>query len=64
MLKDGRIAEQGKHDELMARNGLYRDTYLGQLASQGRRRCAEGEQLSMLPGAGQQQGAQQLRSAN
>ncbi len=35
MLKDGRIAEQGKHDELMARNGLYRDTYLGQLAIQG-----------------------------
>ena len=23
MLKDGRVAEQGKHDELMARNGLY-----------------------------------------
>jgi len=34
MLKDGRIVEQGKHDELMAHNGLYRDTYLGQLASQ------------------------------
>jgi ATP-binding cassette subfamily B protein len=35
MLKDGRVVEQGKHDELMARNGLYRDTYLGQLAGQG-----------------------------
>ena len=34
VLKDGRIAERGKHDELMLKNGLYRDTYLGQLASQ------------------------------
>jgi ATP-binding cassette subfamily B protein len=34
MLKDGRVVEQGKHDELMASNGLYRETYLGQLASQ------------------------------
>ncbi len=31
MLKDGRIVEQGKHDELMALNGLYRQTYLTQL---------------------------------
>ncbi len=34
MLKDGKIVEQGKHAELMLKNGLYRDTYLGQLASQ------------------------------
>jgi ATP-binding cassette subfamily B protein len=34
VLKDGRVAERGKHDELMAKNGLYRDTYLGQLSSQ------------------------------
>ena len=34
MLKDGRVVEQGKHDELMLKNGLYRDTYLGQLAVQ------------------------------
>ena len=33
MLKEGRIVEQGKHDELMAMNGLYRETYMGQLAS-------------------------------
>ena len=33
MLKDGQIAEQGTHDELMAKNGLYRETYLGQLAA-------------------------------
>jgi ABC-type multidrug transport system fused ATPase/permease subunit len=34
VLKDGRVVERGKHDELMTKNGLYRDTYLGQLASQ------------------------------
>lgn len=34
VLKDGRLVEQGKHDELMAANGLYRETYLGQLANQ------------------------------
>ena len=33
MLKDGRVAEQGTHDELMARNGLYRQTYLSQMAA-------------------------------
>jgi ABC-type multidrug transport system fused ATPase/permease subunit len=33
MLKDGQIEEMGKHDELMAKNGLYRSTYLSQLAS-------------------------------
>jgi ABC-type multidrug transport system fused ATPase/permease subunit len=33
MLKDGQIAERGRHNELMAQNGLYRETYLGQLAS-------------------------------
>lgn len=32
MLKDGCIVEQGKHDELMARNGLYQQIYLSQLA--------------------------------
>jgi ATP-binding cassette subfamily B protein len=31
MLKDGQIVEQGKHDELMAANGLYRSTYMAQL---------------------------------
>jgi ABC-type multidrug transport system fused ATPase/permease subunit len=31
MLKDGEVAEQGKHDELMAANGLYRSTYTAQL---------------------------------
>lgn len=33
MLKDGQIEEMGTHDELMAKNGLYRQTYLSQLAS-------------------------------
>ncbi|MBI4188608.1 MAG: ABC transporter ATP-binding protein, partial [Chloroflexi bacterium] len=32
MLKDGQIEETGTHDELMAKNGLYRSTYLAQLA--------------------------------
>jgi ABC-type multidrug transport system fused ATPase/permease subunit len=32
MLKDGRVEEMGTHDELMAKNGLYRQTYLAQLA--------------------------------
>ncbi len=27
VLKDGRVAESGKHDELLARNGLYRQLY-------------------------------------
>jgi ABC-type multidrug transport system fused ATPase/permease subunit len=31
MLKDGQIVEQGKHDELMAANGLYHSTYTAQL---------------------------------
>jgi ATP-binding cassette subfamily B protein len=30
VLKDGRIVESGKHDELMSGNGLYRETYLAQ----------------------------------
>jgi ABC-type multidrug transport system fused ATPase/permease subunit len=33
-LKDGKIVEQGSHEELMAANGLYRDTYLAQLTGQ------------------------------
>jgi ABC-type multidrug transport system fused ATPase/permease subunit len=33
MLKDGQIAEYGTHDQLMARNGLYRETYQAQLAA-------------------------------
>ena len=33
MLQDGRVAEQGTHDELMAGNGLYRRTYLSQMAA-------------------------------
>jgi ABC-type multidrug transport system fused ATPase/permease subunit len=33
VLKDGRIVEQGKHDDLMAINGLYKETYLSQLAA-------------------------------
>jgi ATP-binding cassette subfamily B protein len=32
LLDKGRIEEMGKHDELMARNGLYRQTYDSQLA--------------------------------
>jgi ATP-binding cassette subfamily B protein len=33
MLKDGKIVEQGKHDELMAMNGLYKQTYESQLSA-------------------------------
>ncbi len=33
MLKDGQIAEMGKHDELIAKNGIYKQTYLSQLAA-------------------------------
>jgi len=33
VLKDGQIVELGKHDELMALNGLYQQTYLSQLAA-------------------------------
>jgi ABC-type multidrug transport system fused ATPase/permease subunit len=33
MLKDGQVVEKGTHDELMALNGLYRETYIGQLAA-------------------------------
>jgi ATP-binding cassette subfamily B protein len=33
MLKDGQIVEMGTHSELMAQNGLYRQTYLSQLAA-------------------------------
>jgi ABC-type multidrug transport system fused ATPase/permease subunit len=31
MLKDGRIAEQGKHSELMAKSSLYREIYMSQV---------------------------------
>ncbi len=33
VFKDGQIVEQGRHSELMANNGLYRQTYLAQLAA-------------------------------
>lgn len=33
MLKDGRLIEKGTHEQLMAMNGLYRETYLGQLSA-------------------------------
>ena len=33
MLKDGKIIEKGNHEELMANNGLYRQTYISQLAA-------------------------------
>ena len=33
VLKDGQIVERGKHDELMAETGLYRQTYEAQLAA-------------------------------
>ena len=33
VLKDGQIAERGTHDSLIAMNGLYRETYEGQLAT-------------------------------
>jgi ABC-type multidrug transport system fused ATPase/permease subunit len=33
MLKDGKIEEMGKHDALMANDGLYKSTYLSQLAA-------------------------------
>jgi ABC-type multidrug transport system fused ATPase/permease subunit len=33
VLKDGQIVERGRHKELMAKNGLYRQTYLAQLAA-------------------------------
>ncbi len=33
MLEGGQVVEQGKHDELMAKDGLYRQIYLSQLAA-------------------------------
>jgi ABC-type multidrug transport system fused ATPase/permease subunit len=33
MLKDGQIVEQGKHPDLMALGGLYKSTFLAQLAA-------------------------------
>ncbi|HEX7475273.1 MAG TPA: ABC transporter ATP-binding protein [Dehalococcoidales bacterium] len=33
MLKDGQIVERGQHEELLAMNGLYKQTYLSQLAA-------------------------------
>jgi ATP-binding cassette subfamily B protein len=34
VLKDGEIAEQGTHDELLSANGIYRDIYDLQLRPQ------------------------------
>ncbi len=33
MLKDGRVVEQGRHNELMARSSLYRETYSSQVGA-------------------------------
>ncbi len=33
VLKDGRIIEKGNHEQLMAKGGLYKQTYLSQLAA-------------------------------
>ena len=33
VLKDGQIVEQGTHDELMAKGGIYKETYMSQLAA-------------------------------
>jgi ATP-binding cassette subfamily B protein len=35
VVRDGRIVEQGRHDELLARGGLYRDLYAGQFVEVG-----------------------------
>jgi ATP-binding cassette subfamily B multidrug efflux pump len=35
VVQDGRIVEQGRHDELLARGGLYRDLYEGQFVEVG-----------------------------
>ena len=44
VVKDGRIAERGTHDELIAVDGLYRETYEGQLAAaQSPGEAAEGD---------------------
>lgn len=44
VIKDGRIMERGTHDELMVMNGLYRETYEGQLeAALNHEGASEGE---------------------
>lgn len=35
MLKDGEVIERGRHDELMAQNGFYRQVYQSQLTATG-----------------------------
>ncbi|MBC7374242.1 MAG: ABC transporter ATP-binding protein, partial [Frankiales bacterium] len=35
VIEDGRIAEQGRHDELLARGGLYTELYRTQFLSAG-----------------------------
>ena len=43
VLQDGRVAELGSHDELMEKNGLYREIYDLQMAGEDRELLFSGE---------------------
>jgi ABC-type multidrug transport system fused ATPase/permease subunit len=51
VLEDGRLAEEGRHDELAARDGLYARLAAFQFREEGARRAALVDALPVAPAA-------------
>ena len=64
-LADGKIAERGTHEELLAKKGLYYDTYMAQYGALAMSSASAGEPAprSVLLRAGERQGCGECRTA-